>query len=61
MEGPSDVAMLGNEVQLAEQIAQYFEAGVTDLILAPFASDMQDESNLSNLDILQGIAAEYNA
>ena len=61
VEGPSDVAILGNEVQLAEQIAQYFEAGVTDLILAPFATDIQDESNLSNLDILQGIATEYNA
>jgi F420-dependent oxidoreductase-like protein len=45
--GPADVAIVGTEDEVREQLAALAEAGVTDFLAAPFPADADSASSLS--------------
>ena len=45
MEGPSEVAVVGNEASLRSQLERFAEAGATDFIANIFAAGDDTDSN----------------
>jgi alkanesulfonate monooxygenase SsuD/methylene tetrahydromethanopterin reductase-like flavin-dependent oxidoreductase (luciferase family) len=47
VEGPSEVALIGNEDEVTEQLKAYVDAGATDFLASVFPSGKDEEASLA--------------
>ena len=47
VEGPSEVALIGNEAEVAEQLIAYADAGATDFLASIFPEGYDEEGSLA--------------
>ena len=58
VEGPSEVAIIGNEDQVAEQLKAYADAGATDFLASVFPVGSDEDASLSRSnDLLKSLSA----
>ena len=56
VEGPSEVALIGNEDEVAEQLKAYAEAGATDFLASVFPVGTDEDASLArSMDLLKSL------
>ncbi|MCH8802157.1 MAG: TIGR03564 family F420-dependent LLM class oxidoreductase [Chloroflexi bacterium] len=59
VEGPSEVALIGNEDEVAEQLKAYAEAGATDFLASVFPVGKDEDASLARSnDLLKGLVGK---
>ena len=53
VKGPEDVVLLGDEEEIGRRIAALADAGVTDLLAAPFGTETEQRQTLDRLGALR--------
>ena len=60
LDGPADVAAVGTENEVADQLAAYAAAGTTDLMAVIFPTgDNPDTSRQRSIELLQGLVGKH--
>lgn len=59
VEGPSEVALIGNEAEVTEQLKAYADAGATDFLASVFPVGMDEDSSLARSnDLLKSLVGK---
>ncbi len=59
VEGPSEVALIGNEEEVEQQLRAYAEAGATEFLASIFPVGVDEEASLTRTtNLLKGLIGE---
>jgi 5,10-methylenetetrahydromethanopterin reductase len=59
VEGPSEVALIGNEAEIAEQLKAYADAGATDFLASVFPVGEDEDASLARSnDLLKSLVGK---
>ncbi len=59
VEGPSEVALIGNEEEVEQQLRAYAEAGATDFLASIFPVGVDEEASLARtMSLLKGLVGK---
>ena len=62
VEGPSEVALIGNEEEVADQVREYAAAGATDFLASIFPEgDDEDASLARSMALLKSLVGKVDS